>query len=75
MLLDQYPLTSDLFLFQAVKGGLSSEAKVEVFTLLRRSVPKTQNDTLKRWEAKVRWGSRKWTEVSSVHGGYWKPFF
>ena len=44
--------TLESALQKAVKGGLSSEAKVEVFTLLRRSVPKTQNDTLKRWEAK-----------------------
>lgn len=75
MLLDQYPLTSDLFLFQAVKGGLSSEAKVEVFTLLRRSVPKTQNDTLKRWEAKVRWGSRKFTRFLQWMVGIGNLFF
>ncbi len=54
--------------FQAV-GGLSSEAKVEVFTALRRSVPKAQNDTLKLWEAKAR-AEPGFTRFHSGKGGW-----
>ena len=62
--------------FQAV-GGLSSEAKVEVFTALRRSVPKAQNDTLKLWEAKARaepGGNLGFIPGKGVGWWVWKPF-